>query len=114
MAEYRLVSRTAPNGTWKALSGVEGHSLEAAFWAVRARRIDIEIDDFDAALRLGVAGTGVPGSIPELDVAYLRQPEATPLAIWRQSRPALPAKLIGQRRLLALRAAENDRAELAT
>jgi hypothetical protein len=75
--------------------------------------VHIEIDGLDAALRLGMARAGKPSSIAKLDVADLRQPEATPLASGRQARPALAAELIRQRLLLPLRVAKDDRAQLA-
>src|SRR4051794_22231955 len=63
---------------------------------------------------LGVAGTGMPGSVTELDAAHLRQPQATPVAAARQARLVLAAKLIGQRLLFAARMTKDDRAKLAT
>src|ERR1700730_2462030 len=55
----------------------------------------------------------MPRPIVELHVAHLRQPEAAPLAACRQARTASTGKLVGQRLLLPLRVAENDRAKLA-
>jgi hypothetical protein len=60
-----------------------------------------------------MTGTGKPRSLTEFDIADLRQPETTPLALRRQARLAPAAKLIGQRFLLPLRVAEDDRAKLA-
>ena len=37
--------------------------LKATFWVVRARRVDVDIDDIDAAFRLVEAVAGVPRSI---------------------------------------------------
>jgi hypothetical protein len=71
--------------------------LEAAFWVVRACRVDVEIDDIDAALRLVMAISGVPRPIAQANVADLGEPEATPLTSGRQTLAALAAKLIGQR-----------------
>lgn len=71
--------------------------LEAAFWVVRAGRVDVEIDDIDAALRLVMGISGVPRPIAQANVADLGEPEATPLTSGRQTLAALPAKLIGQR-----------------
>src|SRR5439155_1983760 len=81
-------------------------SSKAASWLVGARRVDVEIDDFDAVLRLVVAVTGMPRSVAQTDISYLREPEATPLTSRRQTLLALAAKLIGQRFLLPLRAAK--------
>jgi hypothetical protein len=72
------------------------HAVEkgskAAFWVVRARRVDVEIDDIDTALRLAVAIASVPRSIAQANVADLREPEATALTSGRQTLVASAAK----------------------
>jgi|SRR5579883_1318859 len=80
---------------------------------VGALGIDIEVNDLDAALWLGMAGAADPRSLTELDVTDLRQEQAAPLTLWRQARFALTAKLIGQHFLVLLRVAEDDRTEFA-
>src|SRR5207248_6993109 len=87
--------------------------LQAASRVVGARRVDVEVDDFDAPLRLDVAGAGAPRRIAELDVAYPRQPQAAPLSARRQARFAVTAKLKSQRFLPPLRVAKDDGAKLA-
>ena len=77
-------------------------TLKASSWVVGACRVDVEIDDFDTILRLVVAVTGMPRSIAETDVSYLREPEATPLTSGQQTLLALAAKLIGERFLFPL------------
>ena len=47
---------------------------------------DIEIDDFDATLRLRVSIAGMPRPIAEPDIADLIEPDATPLASAGQAR----------------------------
>src|SRR6266702_3979264 len=79
-----------------------GGALKAAFRVVRACRIDVEIDDLDAALRLVVAVAGIPRSIAEVNIADLGEPEATPLTSGRQTLVALATQLISQRFLLSL------------
>jgi hypothetical protein len=88
-------------------------TLKAALWIVWACRVDVEIDDIDAALRLVVAIAGVPRSIAQANIADLGEPEATPLTAGRQTLAALAAKLIGQRFLSSLGVAKDDGAELA-
>jgi len=83
------------------IAALSSHS-EAAFWVVRACRVDVEIDDIDTALRLVVAIAGVPRSIAQANVADLGEPEATPLTSGRQTLVALAAKLISQRFLSPL------------
>jgi hypothetical protein len=102
-------ARTPPGSARHRRSGI----LKAASWAVRARRVDVEIDDFDAGLGPVVGVTGMPRSIAESNISYPREPEATPLTSWRQTLLAFTAKLIGQGFFLPLRAAENDGAKLA-
>ena len=85
----------------------------ATLGVIRALGVYIEVDDLDAALRLGMAGTGTPRSVAELDGADLCQPEATPFAFGWQARSALTAELIGEDLLLLLGVAEDDRTELA-
>jgi hypothetical protein len=77
-------------------------SSKVAFRVVGARRVDVEIDDLHAALRLLVAVAGMPRSIAETNIADLGEPETTPLTSGRQTLLALAAKLIGQRFLLPL------------
>ena len=80
---------------------------------IRARRIDIEVDVVDAALRLGVPRAGVPGPVAQLHVADLRKPKAAPLATRRQSGTALTGKLKCQCLLLRLAVAEKHDAQFA-
>ena len=79
-----------------------GGTGKPAPWIVRAFRIDVEIDDFDAALRLVVAVAGIQWAAAEANIADLREPEATPLTAGRQTLLALTTKLIGQRFFLSL------------
>jgi hypothetical protein len=88
-------------------------SGKPAFRVVRAIRVHIEIDDFDATLRLSVTIARMPGPVAELNVVDFGKKQATPLPTGRQAFRAFAAELIGQRLLLALRVAEDDRAELA-
>jgi hypothetical protein len=76
--------------------------LEAALWVVRACRVDIEVNDLDAALRLIVTVAGTPRSIAETNIADLGKPQTTPLTSWRQALAALAAKLISERFLSSL------------
>jgi len=77
--------------------GPIGGNLKAAFRVVWAYRIDVEIDDLDAALGLAVAVSGMPRSVAETNIADLGEPETAPLTSRRQTLAALSAKLIGQR-----------------
>jgi hypothetical protein len=79
----------------------------------RGCRVDVDIHVLDAALALGVAVAGMPRPVAELNVTDFREEKAFPVAAGRQHRLAFPGKLVGQRLLLPLRAAENDGAELA-
>src|SRR3974390_3551416 len=85
----------------RPLSGTLGRRY-GPLWIVRARWIDIEIDDLDATLRPGVTGACDPRPVLQLNVADLRHPETAPLAAARQSGAASAAELIGQRLLLPL------------
>lgn len=64
--------------------------------------INIEINNLDAPLRLGMRLTGTPRPITKLDITDFIQPQTTPFATARQAAPALPGKLIRQSLLLAL------------
>ena len=86
---------------------------QAAFWVVGACRVDVDIDDLEAALALGVAVAGVPGPVAELNVADFGEEKAFPVASQRQARLAFATKLIGQRFFLPLGVAEDDGTELA-
>jgi hypothetical protein len=76
-------------------------------------RVDVEIDNFDAGLRLDVAGAGVPGIITEPNLADLEKPKAAPLTSARQTALALATELVSQRDLPPLRMAKDDGAKLA-
>ena len=65
------------------------------------------------SLVAGVAGTGSPRAVAELNSTDFCEPETTPFALGRQARSALAAELIGEDLLLLLRMAENDRTDLA-
>jgi hypothetical protein len=118
MADYRSARDGARHGE-HAADAVAASVMrpfgasKAAFWIVRACRVDIEIDRLHASLPSGVAGAGVPGPIPELSVADPGEPKAFPLASRRKAAVASPGELVGQRDLLPVGMAENDRAELA-
>lgn len=84
-----------------------------ALRVVGACRVDVEVDRLHASLPSGVAGAGMPGTIPELTVGDLGKPKAFPLASRRKGAVASPGKLIGQYHLLPVGVAENDGAELA-
>jgi hypothetical protein len=86
---------------------------QAALRLVRARRIDIEVDDFDAALRPSMAIAAMPRPIAKLNVADPGQKQAAPLTSRRQTRFASAAKLIGERFFFSPGVAEDDRAEFA-
>jgi hypothetical protein len=90
-----------------------GSRSQAAFWVVGACRVDVDIDDLDAALALGMAVAGVPRPVAELKIADLGEEKAFPVASRRQARLAFATKLIGQRFLLPLGVAKDDGAELA-
>jgi hypothetical protein len=47
---------------------------EAPARAVGAFRVDVEIDDVDAALRLAVAAASVPGTAAQAHIADLGKP----------------------------------------
>jgi hypothetical protein len=47
----------------------QGRHLQPASWIARTRRIDIEIDIFDAALRLGVSVAAAPRPIAQMHVS---------------------------------------------
>src|SRR4051794_38359325 len=80
---------------------------------IRARRIDVEIHLIDAALRLGVAGTGTPGAISEARVLDLGEIEALPFTFGVQAFAALAADLEGQHPFCAFSVAKDRRAEHA-
>jgi hypothetical protein len=80
---------------------------------IGARRVRVQVDVAHATLRPVVARPGAPRSVAELDIANLRQRKAPPLSSGRQFLAALAAELVGQRPLLPVRMAENDRAKLA-
>jgi len=46
--------------------------LDGTPWVIWARRVDIKVDNLDAALRPGMAGTDKPRSLTELNIADLR------------------------------------------
>src|SRR5215204_2813727 len=60
--------------------------LHASFWVVRALRVDIEIDYFDAALGCYVTGPGMPRPRVEFDIAHLKQPKEVRLTFGREGR----------------------------
>jgi hypothetical protein len=93
-------------------SGTRGRS-ETSGRIVRAGGVDIEIDDFDAALWSYVTVTGMPGAIAEMNMAHLVQPEASPFTTSRQAGSALSAELVSECSLLTSGVAENDRAKFA-
>jgi hypothetical protein len=88
-------------------------ALKVAFWVVRACRVDVEIVDLDAALRLVVMVAGMPRSIAQKNIADFGEPQATPLTSRRQALLAFTAKLVGQRLLLPSRVTKDNWAELA-
>jgi hypothetical protein len=45
--------------------------LKSSPWIVRAGGIGIDIDIFDAALRLGVSRAAVPGAVSQAHIAHL-------------------------------------------
>lgn len=62
--------RTTGRGLWSGPDGCGPIRINGAL-VIRAERIYIEVDDLDAALWLGMAGTGSPGPIVELSSADL-------------------------------------------
>jgi len=84
-----LLASARPAGV--VLKGSFQDSLRL-IWTVR---IDVDVDVLNAPLRLLVTIARDPRTIIELNVADLRQPQAAPFAIRRQSRPALTSKLVG-------------------
>jgi len=81
---------------------------------VGTRRIDVEIDDVDAGLRLLVTGTRIPATVAKLDVARLREQQTPPLAAAGKAAAAFAGELEGQRGFFStVLVPQDDRAELS-
>jgi hypothetical protein len=106
----------APYDGCLSLSEATGYTLAAAaaVWfggercwkppsrLVRALRVDVEIDDFDAALLLAVPRAGTPWTIAQVNVADPGEPQALPLASRLKTALALTAELKRQRFFLSV------------
>lgn len=114
MDGYRFAKKNADQIWGRASDSSETErSAQEPRRAIRAVRVYVEVHDLDAALWLGMAGTGSPGPVAELSRADLCKPEAAPFAARRETRFTLAAELIGEHLLLLLRMAEDDGTEFA-
>src|SRR5262249_46481041 len=75
--------------------------------------IDVQVDLLDASGLLRVTVTAAPWSVEQPRIAAAREKQAAPLASLGQSRVGLTTELIGERLLLSIRMAENDRTQRA-
>jgi hypothetical protein len=75
--------------------------------------VDVEVDEIDAGLSLGVLSSAVPVTIPESGIADLSERETAPFSSRRQAGVALAGELIGQRDFLPVLVSENVGCKLA-